>query len=124
MGPGIHSGHRLELLELTAHLIDGLVELQHTLLQLGIDRRWRRGGLKLGSALQIKRCCRLARRPQAQGLGEAALAATIGLAQQPPTQTRGPEHSSTEGAQQQAATGAGWALPWFSHGWVKGSDSP
>jgi hypothetical protein len=115
MGPGTGSGQGLELLQLAAHLINGLVELLHPLLQQGINRRGRRGGLESSPGLKISRSGRLARRSQPQRLGQATLAAAIGLAQQPPTQARSPEHGSTKGAQQQAAARAGWALPWISH---------
>jgi hypothetical protein len=62
MGPGTGSGQGLELLQLAAHLIDGLVELLHPLLQQGINRSGRRGGLEGSPGLKISRSGRLARR--------------------------------------------------------------
>jgi hypothetical protein len=47
------SGEGLELLELTAHRIDGLVELLHPLLQKRVDRGSCRCGLEGSPALVI-----------------------------------------------------------------------
>jgi hypothetical protein len=122
--PVVNSGERLELLELATHLINRLIELLHPLLKQGIHRSGRWGGLHFRTGPQIQLGAWRARASQPQGLGQAALAAPIGFAQQPPTEARSSEHGSTEGTQQQAAAGAGWALPWISHGWVKGAHSP
>jgi len=69
MGPGTGSGQGLELLQLAAHLINGLVELLHPLLQQGINRSRRRGGLERIPGLKISRSGWLARRSQPQRLG-------------------------------------------------------
>jgi hypothetical protein len=112
------------LLQLAAHLIDRLVELLNPFLQQGIDRSSRWGGLELSPGAGLNLEGWLTRRSQPQGLAKAALTTTIRLTQQPPTEARSPEYGSTEGAQQQAAAGAGWAFPGFRHGCVKGSTSP
>jgi hypothetical protein len=62
MGPGTGSGQGLELLQLAAHLINGLVELLHPLLQQGIDRSGRRGGLERSPGLKFSWSGLLARR--------------------------------------------------------------
>jgi len=123
-GTGSWSGQRLKLLQLATHFIDRLVQLLNPFLQEGINRCRRWGWLQLAPGAGINLDGWLTRGFQPQRLGTAALAATIRFRQQPPTQPGSPEYGSTEGAQQQAAAGAGWALPWISHGWVDVSTSP
>jgi hypothetical protein len=123
-GPGSCSGQGLELLQLSAHLIDRLIELLHPFLQQRINRSSRWSRLELGTGARINLDAWLPRGLQPQRLGKAALAATIRLTQQPPTQAGSTEYGSTKGAQQEAAAGAGWALLWFSHGCGNGSLSP
>jgi hypothetical protein len=71
----------LKLLQLTAHLIDRLVQLLNPFLQQGFDRASRWGGLELSPGAGLNLDGWLTRRPEPQRLAKAALTTTIRLTQ-------------------------------------------